>query len=94
MWAVAFFGLTYLVTALLWLPAVRSGQPLAVVMQGREALPIVIASVAPSLVAIVLAGIEGRWRGIRELLAQAVRWRFGLGWYVVAIFLAPLVWAV
>jgi uncharacterized protein len=94
MWVVAFFGLTYLVTALLWLPALRSGQPLAVVMQGREALPIVLASVAPSLVAIVLASVERRWRGIRELLAQAVRWRFGLGWYVVAILLAPLVWAV
>jgi len=94
MWAVAFFVLTYLVTALLWLPAIRSGQPLAVVMQGREALPIVIATVVPSLVAIVLAGVERRWRGIRELLAQAVRWRFGLGWYAVAILLAPLVWAV
>jgi len=93
-WVIAFFVLTYVVTALLWLPAVRSGQPLAVVMQGREALPIVIATVVPSLVAIVLSGIESRWQGIRELLAQAVRWRFGVGWYAVAIFLAPLVWAV
>lgn len=94
MWAAAFFVLTYLLTAVLWLPAMRSGQPLAVVMQGREALPIVIATFAPSLVAIVLSGLEARWRGIRELLAQAARWRFGLGWYAVAIFLMPLVWAV
>jgi membrane protease YdiL (CAAX protease family) len=91
MWAVAFFVLTYLLTAVLWLPALRSGQPLSIVMQGRGALPVVIATVVPSLVAIVLAGVEGRWQGIRELLAQAVRWRFGLGWYAVAIFLSPLV---
>jgi hypothetical protein len=45
MWAVAFFVLTYVVSALLWLPAIRSGQPLAVVMQGRKALPIVIATI-------------------------------------------------
>src|SRR5579864_174157 len=69
-WAVAFFVLTYLVTALLWLPAIRSGEPLTVVMQGRQALPIVIAAVAPSLVAIGLAGAEHRWRGVRDLLAQ------------------------
>jgi uncharacterized protein len=94
MWAIAFFVLTYLVTALLWLPALRSDQPLSVVMQGRDALPVVIATVVPTLVAIVLSGVEGRWRGIRELLAHAVRWRFGLGWYAVVIFLAPLVWAV
>ncbi len=62
-------------------------------MRGRDALPIVIATVVPSLVAIVLSAVEGRWRGIRELLAQAGRWRFGLGWYAVAIFLSPLVWA-
>jgi len=86
--------LTYLVTAALWLPAIRSGQPLAVVMQGREALPIVIATFAPLQVAIVLTGVEKRWAGVRALLAQAVRWRFGVGWYAVAILLAPLVWAV
>jgi CAAX protease family protein len=94
MWAAAFFVVTYVVTALLWLPAIRSGEPLAVVMQGREALPIVVATVVPSLVAIVLTGVERRWRGIRELLAQVGRWRFGVGWYAVAIFLSPVVWAV
>jgi CAAX protease family protein len=93
-WAVAFFVLTYLVTALLWLPAIRSGQPLAVVMQGREVLPILLATLAPSLVAIVLAGVEHGRRGIGELLGQATRWRFGVGWYAVAIFLMPLVWAI
>jgi hypothetical protein len=94
MWAVAFFVLTYLVTAVLWLPAIRSGQPLAAVMQRREALPIVIATVVPSLVAILLSGCERGWRGVRELLAQTTRWRFGIGWYAVALFLSPLVWAV
>jgi CAAX protease family protein len=94
MWAVAFFALTYGVTALLWLPAIRSGQPLSVLLQGREALPLVVATIVPSLVAIFLSGLEGHWRGIRGLLSQAVRWRFGVGWYALAIFLPPAVWAV
>ena len=94
MWAVAFFVVTYVLTGLLWLPAIRSGEPLAALLQGRLALPILIATVAPSLVAIVLSAIEGRGRGVRELLAQGIRWRFGVGWYALALLTAPLVWAV
>jgi len=82
---VAFFVVTYVVTGLLWLPAIRSGQPLAVVMQGPSTLLVLLATVTPSLVAIILAGIEGGRHGIGELLGQGVRWRFGLGWYGYAL---------
>jgi len=94
MWAVAFFVVTYVLTGLLWLPAIRSGQPLATVMQGPAGLLVLLATVTPSLVAIVLAGVESGQRGIGELLGQGIRWRFGLGWYAVAIFLTPLLWAI
>ncbi len=57
-------------------------------------LPLLFASVTPSLVAFVLAGIEGGTAGVGQLLAQAGRWRFGIGWYAVAILLAPLIWVV
>jgi membrane protease YdiL (CAAX protease family) len=39
----------------------------------------------------VLAGIEGGRAGLGELLAQGGRWRFGLGWYAIALFLGPLI---
>jgi uncharacterized protein len=94
MWAVVFFVVTYVLTGLLWLPAIRAGQPLATLMQGPAGLLVLLATVTPSLVAIILAGIEGGRQGIGELLGQGVRWRFGLGWYAVAIFLTPLLWAI
>ncbi len=93
MWATAFFVVTYVVTALLWLPILRSGQPPSA-LQGRLQLLALLATIVPSLVAIILATVEGGGRGLRELLGQAGRWRFGLGWYAVALLLMPLVWLV
>src|SRR5690348_2203215 len=85
-WAIAFFIVTYLVTALLWWPILRSGQPLSS-LAGPRALLLLLAAVVPSVVALVLAGIEGGKSGVVALLDQAGRWRFGLGWYAVAILL-------
>lgn len=92
-WAVAFFVVTYVVTALLWLPILRSGQPPSA-LQGRLQLLALLATIVPSVVAIALVTIEGGGRGLRQLLGQAGRWRFGLGWYAVALLLMPLVWLV
>ena len=91
-WAAAFFVVTYLVTALLWLPVLRSGVSVAVALSGRLLPLVLLASVAPSAVAVVLAGVEGGGRGVAGLLAQAGRWRFGVGWYAVALLLEPLIW--
>src|ERR1700694_3597121 len=93
-WAVAFFVVTYLVTALLWLPILRSGESVSAALSGRLALPLLLASVTPSLIAFVLAGTEGGGTGARDLLRQVGRWRFGIGWYAVAILLEPLIWVV
>ena len=93
-WAVAFFVVTYLVTALLWLPILRSGESLSAAMASPLVLPLFFGSITPSLVAFVLAGIEGGTAGVGQLLGQAGQWRFGIGWYAVAIFLAPLIWVV
>jgi membrane protease YdiL (CAAX protease family) len=92
-WAVAFFVATYVVTAALWLPILRSGQPPSA-LQGRLQLLALLATIVPSLVGMVLAAIEGGGRGLRDLLGQVVRWRFGLGWYALALLLMPLVWLI
>jgi hypothetical protein len=89
-WAVLFFIVTYLVTGLLWLPILRSGLPLTG-LTGRLSLFFLLAGLAPSVVTFVLAGIEGGRAGLGELLAQGGRWRFGLGWYAIALFLGPLI---
>lgn len=89
-WAVAFFVVTYALTALLWWPILRAGAPLSA-LSGRLVLPFLLAGVAPSLVALALAGVEGGRSGIGRLLGQAGRWRFGPGWYALALLLAPLI---
>jgi membrane protease YdiL (CAAX protease family) len=93
-WAVVFFVVTCLVTALFWLPLLCSGKPPATFLSTfpgpLQVLFLLVPLLAPSGVALVLSAIEGGGRGVVELLSQAGRWRFGLGWYVVAILLTPL----
>src|ERR1041385_2596456 len=82
-WAVAFFVVTYIVTALLWLPILRSGESVAGALSGRLLLLLLLASITPSLIAFLLAGIEGGPASMRQLLGQLGRWRFGIGWYAI-----------
>jgi len=93
-WAVAFFVVTYIVTALLWLPILGSGESVAAALSGRLLLLLLLASITPSLIAFVIAGIEGGPARMRQLLGQLGRWRFGIGWYAIAMLLEPLVWVV
>jgi uncharacterized protein len=93
-WAVAFFIATYLVTGLLWLPILRSGESISAALSGRLVLFLLLASVTPSVIACVLATVEDGPKGLRALLGKAGRWRFGVGWYAVAVLLEPVIWSV
>jgi uncharacterized protein len=88
-WAVVFFVVICLVTALFYLLILRSGKPLGA-PPGPPWPVLLLFLLAPSGVALVLSAIEGGGRGVVGLLSQAGRWRFGLGWYAVAILLTPL----
>src|SRR5579862_3471963 len=85
-WLLAFFVVLYVATAAAWLPILRSGNSL-LAATGPLALLSLLITVMPSLVAIVLSAIQGGWPGVRALLGQAGRWRFGVSWYVVALVL-------
>ena len=89
-WVVAFFVVTYALTGLLWLPILRSGESPSK-LSNRLELFLLLATIAPSAVAIVLSAVENGQAGVRELLGQFGRWRFGAVWYAYAIFLAPLI---
>ncbi len=84
-----FFVATYALTWALFAPILLSGQPLFALPLGLNAL-FFFATVAPSLVACVLAAVQGGRRGLAALLGQATLWRFGLRWYVTALLLAAL----
>jgi membrane protease YdiL (CAAX protease family) len=92
-WAVAFFVVTYVVTAGLWIPIWRSGQPLSA-LSGRLEFFLLLGTIVPSVVGLALSLVEGGWRGLRQNFGQAARWRFGLGWWALALLLMPLVWLV
>ena len=45
-----------------------------------------LGALSSSLAAIVLVLIEGRKRGLRELLSRALIWRVGIQWWIFALF--------
>ncbi|HSR21009.1 MAG TPA: CPBP family intramembrane glutamic endopeptidase [Anaerolineales bacterium] len=47
----------------------------------------------PSIAGLLLTGVVGGRAGFRELLARLRRWRVHPGWYAVALFTAPVVFA-
>jgi len=84
-----FFAATYALTWALFAPILLSGQPLFTLPLGLNAL-FFFATVAPSLVACVIATMQGGRRGLVALLRQATLWRFGVRWYATALLLAAL----
>ena len=54
-------------------------------LRGLELL--FVASISPSLMAIVLTGVHDRAAGLRRLFAQVIRWRARPVYYVVAVAL-------
>lgn len=53
------------------------------------ALPFAILSSGPLLSALIVSAIIGGKTGVFALLRQFTKWRVGLGWYVIALFLLP-----
>jgi membrane protease YdiL (CAAX protease family) len=48
--------------------------------------PLFLASTfGPLFAALVVTGAAAGWRGVRELLGRATRWRVGLGWYAIVL---------
>jgi len=62
---------------------------------------LLISGAGPAIAAMTVSAAEAGLDGVRALLSQVLRWRAGLGWYVVALLLPTLltlvataVWAV
>ncbi len=54
--------------------------------------PLFLASTfGPLFAALVVTGAGTGWRGIRELLGRATRWRVGLSWYAIVLLGPALV---
>jgi uncharacterized protein len=76
---------TVLTLVLSWLPVI----PYALGL-----FPAPLLACGPFLAAIITAAVVGGRKGLRAYFRRLIRWRVGVGWYVVA-FLAPVAgWAI
>jgi membrane protease YdiL (CAAX protease family) len=80
----AYFILAYAISWLIWTPLVASAQgwldtqiPAGVHFLG---------AFGPLLAALIVTGSTGSVAGLRELVGRMVRWRVGLGWFLIALF--------
>lgn len=86
---VLFFLLAYLFTWSNWLPRALNSRGLTSV-QVPEILSL-LAGYGPALAAILAASLTYGRQGLRELFGRLVKWRVGIRWYLVALFLPALI---
>lgn len=84
-----FFLLAYLFTWSHWLPqALTARGSASIQVPGFVTL---LAGYGPALAAIILSSLAYGRQGLRELFGRLLRWRVGIQWYVVALFLPVVV---
>src|SRR5215208_6162757 len=80
---ILFFVLAYAYSWAVWAPAVLlsrgSSEP------QTSALLHLAGGLGPMASAFVVTALAGGYAGIRELLGRVVRWRVGVGWWIVAV---------
>lgn len=86
---VIFFVLAYLFTWSNWLPqALNSRGVTSIQVPGFLTL---LAGYGPALAAIIVASLAHGRQGLRELFGRLFRWRVGIQWYLIALFLPVLI---
>jgi membrane protease YdiL (CAAX protease family) len=86
---VIFFALAYAFTWSNWLPQALASRGIASLqVPGFVTL---LAGYGPALAAILVVSLIYGRAGLRELFSRLVRWRAGLQWYLIALFLPALV---
>lgn len=86
---VIFFVLAYLFTWSNWLSQALTSRGMASIqVPGFLTL---IAGYGPALAAIIVASLAYGRQGLRELFGRLLRWRVGIQWYLIALFLPALI---
>lgn len=86
---VIFFALAYVFTWSNWLPqALNSRGVTSIQVPGFLTL---LAGYGPALAAIIVASLAHGRQGLRELFGRLFRWRVGIQWYLIALFLPVLI---
>lgn len=92
----AFFALTFAITWAICGAFIAFGPRLTPVLGEMTASsPFFFAAVyAPTLSSLLLTFRGRGWGGVRGLLASAVRWRVGWGWFLAGLLGYPAIWLV
>jgi membrane protease YdiL (CAAX protease family) len=89
---VTFLVATFALTWLMFLPVIAGlADPKS--PAGLIFLPLIGVG-APSIMAFVLTGLSQGRKGIGELWRRGRRWRVGISWYAIVVFLPCLVYAI
>ena len=86
---VFFFLLAYLFTWSNWLPQALNSRGITSVQ--APGFLTLVAGYGPALAAIIVASLAYGRQGLRELFGRLGRWRVGIQWYLIALFLPLLV---
>ncbi|NOT05537.1 MAG: hypothetical protein HOP27_13145, partial [Anaerolineales bacterium] len=86
---VFFFFLAYLFTWSNWFPqALASRGITSIQVPGFLAI---LSGYGPALAAIVIVSLTYGRQGLRELFGRLLRWRVGIQWYLIALFMPAFV---
>jgi membrane protease YdiL (CAAX protease family) len=86
---VFFFLLAYVFTWSNWLPQALTSRGIASI-QAPDFLSL-ISGYGPALAAIIVVSLAFGRQGLRELFGRLLRWRAGIQWYFIALFLPAIV---
>lgn len=85
----SFFLLAYLFTWSNWIPHALTSRGIASIqVPGFVTL---LAGYGPALAAILVAALAYGRQGLRELFGRLLKWRVGIQWYLIALFLPAAV---
>lgn len=84
-----FFLLAYLFTWSNWLPQALTSRGIASLQV--PGFVSILAGYGPALAAIIVVSLSRGRQGLRELFGRLLKWRVGLQWYLVALFLPAIV---
>jgi membrane protease YdiL (CAAX protease family) len=86
---VSFFFLAYLFTWSNWLPqALNSRGVTSIQVPG---LLTILSGYGPALAAIIVVSLAYGRQGLREIFGRLLRWRAGIQWYLIALFMPAFV---
>jgi len=86
---VFFFLLAYLFTWSNWIPQAFNSRGIASIQV--PGFLTILSGYGPALAAIIVVSLTSGWQGLRELFGRLLRWRVGIQWYLIALFLPAFV---